>query len=117
MQVSCSAEYNSEAEECQVLNHSPQWEQDQRSRAPTFVNNLTAENKLETVDSKVSNIDFQLTAAEPRKTVTRSDFELQKRLSTQNASPINFLNILVNKFYHTRPPTSVFGDHNMNNSC
>ena len=52
-----------------------------------------------------------------QKIVTRSVFELQKRLSTQNASSRNFLNILVNKFFHTRPLTSIFGDHDVNNRC
>ena len=42
-----------------------------------------------------------------QKFVTWSVFELQKHLSTQNASPENFCQVLVNKLYHTRPLTSV----------
>ena len=45
-----------------------------------------------------------------QKFVTRSVFELQKRVSTQNASPDNFQNILQNKILHRRPLTSIFGD-------
>ena len=51
-----------------------------------------------------------------QKFVTKSVFELQKCLGTQNASPENFQHNLVNKFYHTRPLTSSFCDPDMNNS-
>ena len=52
-----------------------------------------------------------------QKFVTRSVFELQKRVSTQNASSDNFQKILLNKFYHKMPLTSSFGDRNVNNNC
>ena len=50
-----------------------------------------------------------------QKFVTQSVFELQKCLGTQNASPENFQRNLVNKFYHTRPPTLSFGNRDENN--
>ena len=51
------------------------------------------------------------------KILTRSVFELQKRLSIQTSCPGNFQNLLVNKFFDTRPLTLVFANPDMNNSC
>ena len=57
------------------------------------------------------------TAVLEPKILTRSVFELQKGLSTQNSCPENFQNFLVNKFFDTRPLTLIFGDRDINNSC
>ena len=58
----------------------------------------------------------KLSKDDSKKIVTRSVFEPQKHLSTQITSPENFKHILLNKFYHTRPLPSSFGDRKMNNS-
>ena len=51
------------------------------------------------------------------KIVTRSVFELQKSLSTQNSSPDNFQNIFLNKLLHRRPLTLIFVYRDVKNSC
>ena len=56
-------------------------------------------------------------AEKGKKSVTRSVFELQKSFSTQNSSPDNFQNILLNKLLHRRPLSSIFGDRDVKNSC
>ena len=52
-----------------------------------------------------------------KKSLTQSVFELQKSFSTQNSSPDNFRNILLNKLLHRRPLTLIFSNPNMQNSC
>ena len=60
--------------------------------------------------SKKKNSSNVWTAEKEKQIVTRSVFELQKSFSTQNSSPDNFQNILLNKLLHRRPLTLIFGD-------
>ena len=56
--------------------------------------------KASKVEFRRSQSELQLYSADDSQNfVTRSVFELQKCVSTQNASRDNFKNILLNKFY------------------
>ena len=57
------------------------------------------------------------TIEEEKKFVTRSVFELQKSFGTQNSSPDNLQNILLNKLLHRRPLPLIFDDRDVKNSC